>query len=96
MATDGPDPTPCRDELLDHGEHLFTLDGSSNAVETWVRALATWSGAKLDWHYVGGRACVLFLGDGAARQRVITCAELLLRIHMLWSVAPMDLKWELR
>jgi hypothetical protein len=71
MATDGPDPTPCDPQIFKKGRGVCVLDGSSNAVERWVQAVAKKADAKVDWHYSGGRANVLHLGDDASRQRVL-------------------------
>lgn len=64
MATDGPDPTPCDPEVYENGEHIFTTHSiPSNAMERWVRRVAERSGQRVDWHFHGGRAVVLVLGD---------------------------------
>lgn len=44
--------------------------GSSWQVEEWVREVARRSEAKVDWHYSGGIAQVLHLGDVQSRERV--------------------------
>lgn len=71
MATDGPTPPPCDDEIFKNGETVVILDGSSNAVERWVQSVAKQANARVDWHYFGGRANVLHLGDADSRQRVL-------------------------
>lgn len=64
MATDGPDPQPCDPEIFQHGTVIFiTHTIPSNAMEGWVRKVAEASGQPVDWHFVGGRACVRALGD---------------------------------
>ena len=64
MATDGPDPAPCNDEVFKKGTHVFTTHSiPSNAMEGWVKQVAERSGQRVDWHFAGGRACVLALGD---------------------------------
>lgn len=75
MATDGPDPTPCNSEIFNKGKGVCVVDGSSNAVERWVQSVAKKADAKVDWHYSGGRANVLHLGDGASRQRVLNAID---------------------
>lgn len=70
MATDGPTPAPCDPEIFQKGEGVCVVDGSSNAVERWVQAVARKASARVDWHYSGGRANVLHLGDAASLQRV--------------------------
>ncbi len=77
MATDGPTPLPCDDEIFEKGQGVCVVDGRSNAVERWVQAVAKKADARVDWHYSGGRANVLHLGDDASRQRVLNAiAEL--------------------
>lgn len=75
MATDGPDPPPCDPEIFARGKIVCGLTGSSNAVEGWVKRLAKMAHAKVDWHYVGGRARVLHLGGEASRKRVFAAFE---------------------
>jgi hypothetical protein len=69
MATDGPTPPGCDQEIFDKGEPIVLIDGSSNAVERWVKAVAAEANARLDWHYSGGMAQVLHLGDAESRAR---------------------------
>jgi len=42
---------------------LVTHTISARAMEGWVRGVASLSGQRVDWHYAGGRICVLALGD---------------------------------
>ena len=71
MATDGPDPAPCNPDIFKKGRGVCVVDGSSNAVERWVQSVAKKANAQVDWHYSGGRANVLHLGDDESRQRVL-------------------------
>ena len=75
MATDGPMPTPCNPDIFKKGKGVCVVDGSSNAVERWVQMVAKKANAQVDWHYSGGRANVLHLGDEASRQRVFNAIE---------------------
>lgn len=70
MATDEPTPPPCNQDVFRHGKPVAALDGRSNAVERWVQAVAKKANAQVDWHYSGGIAQVLHLGDEASRMRV--------------------------
>ena len=70
MATDGPTPAPCNQDIFQKGEPVVLLDGSSNAVENWVQEIAKKADARVDWHYSGGVAQVLHLGDMESRRRV--------------------------
>ena len=71
MATDGATPIPCDDEIFKNGRPIVALDGRSNAVERWVKAVAVKADARIDWHYSGGVAQVLHLGDTDSRNRVL-------------------------
>lgn len=71
MATDGPDPAPCNPDIFKKGKGVCVVDGSSNAIERWVQSVAKKANAQVDWHYSGGRANVLHLGDDESRQRVL-------------------------
>lgn len=71
MSTDGPTPAPCNSNIFKYGTEVCVVDGRSNAVERWVRSIAKAANAKVDWHYSGGRANVLHLGDAASRERVL-------------------------
>ncbi len=70
MATDGPTPPPCDSEIFEKGQPVAALDARSNAAENWVRAVASKAHARVDWHYSGGIAQVLHLGDNESRARV--------------------------
>ena len=91
MATDGLTPAPCNSDIFKNGKGVCVLDGSSNAVERWVQAVAKKADAKVDWHYSGGRANVLHLGDKASRQRVLNAIKELegeLKGHILSVGGP--------
>ena len=75
MATDGPTPKPCDPDIFKNGTGLCIVDGRSNAVETWVQAIAKRADTQVDWHYCGGRANVLHLGDEAGRQRALEAVK---------------------
>lgn len=70
MATDGPTPPPCDKEIFNRGELVARIDAASNATERWVQAVAADANARLDWHYAGGIARVLHLGNAESRSRV--------------------------
>jgi hypothetical protein len=56
-------PPPCDREVFDKGVGLCVIDARMHAAETWVQSVAALSGQRCDWHYSGGRANVLVLGD---------------------------------
>ncbi len=91
MATDGPTPPPCDPDILQKGTTVCVVDGRANAVERWVKAVATRANAQVDWHYVGGRANVLHLGDEASHQCVLNAIDALkgeLDGHILGVAGP--------
>jgi len=75
MSTDGPTPPDCDPEVFSNGEGVCVLSGSSNAIERWVKKVAERASARVDWHYSGGRANVLHLGDAASRKRVLSAID---------------------
>jgi hypothetical protein len=54
----------CDSDVYENGSQVFlTHTIAAKDVEKWVQAVAKESGQKVDWHYCGGRAVVLALGD---------------------------------
>jgi len=70
MATDGPTPPPCDQEIFENGEPVLVFHAPSNAAENWVKSVAEKAQARVDWHYSGGDAQMLHLGDDESRARV--------------------------
>ncbi len=86
MATDGPDPTPCDKEVFDHGACIFVTNTiPSNAMEGWVKKVAKLSSQRVDWHFAGGYARVLAIGDLAAVEAAVR--ELLPEHDALYAAA---------
>lgn len=71
MATNGPTPEPCRNDIYENGQTVCIVYGQSNAIERWVKGIASDASALVDWHYFGGRGNVLHLGDAESRGRVL-------------------------
>jgi hypothetical protein len=72
MATDGPDPPPCNPKVFAEGTCVFvTHTIGPNALEAWVQQIARKSGQLVDWHYFGGRAKILALGNLAKVHQAI-------------------------
>lgn len=71
MATDGATPPACDPEIFNSGQLVCKARGRSSAIEQWVKAIAEKANARVDWHYSGGIAHVLHLGDEESYQRVI-------------------------
>jgi hypothetical protein len=64
MATDGPDPDPCEQEIYRKGTIVLQMHSvSSNRMEGWVKKIAKQSGQPVDWHLAAGWATVKALGD---------------------------------
>lgn len=57
--------TKCDPKILKKGEMVIVLSGPSTVIEAMVVRARELTGAKTDWHYVGGRAFVKVLGDAA-------------------------------
>jgi len=68
---------PCDPDVFREGKPLLAADTSdpncrADGFEAWVKDLATRSGQRIDWHYSGGVAQVLYLGDRSAIDAAIT------------------------
>lgn len=70
MATDGPTPDPCPADIFRDGDPVILVDALPNATERWVQTVAALANARVDWHYSGGVAQVLHLGNSESRSRV--------------------------
>lgn len=56
--------TKCDPEIYEHGVTVCMLAGApAEVIEGMVRRMARDSGQRMDWHYIGGRANVLVIGD---------------------------------
>lgn len=66
----------CDQEVFDKGYSVATLDACMHRAEQWVQEVAQESGQRVDWHYYGGIANVLYLGDHA---KVLAAVEKLRR-----------------
>lgn len=65
LPAPGRDSSCCDGDVFKYGHSICALDARSEDAERWVRAVAAESGHRVDWHYSGGRANVLYLGDYA-------------------------------
>ncbi len=63
-------PPPCDPEIFQIGQPVLAIGGNPYEIERWVKAVALGADARVDWHYSGGRAQVLHLGDVQSRLRV--------------------------
>lgn len=55
----------CDANVFANGKTICAVDGRSGPVEEWVQRVAKESGQAVDWHYSGGVANVLCVGDHA-------------------------------
>lgn len=70
MATDGPDPPKCDEELYKDGvvAGIFGTFGA-NHFESLIVDLRSRLEVSIDWHYVGGRAVVKCWPSGLEKVR---------------------------
>jgi len=54
---------PCNQNVFKNGFGICFLDAGSVNAEAWVQKVAAFSGQQVDWHYSGGIANVLYIGD---------------------------------
>ena len=80
------DFTACDSEIFEHGDSVAVLDACQHVAEEWVKLVAKESGQRVDWHYTGGRANVLYLGDHAAV--VSAVGKLQPKLEGRWPYAP--------
>lgn len=69
-----PKAMSCDPEIFRKGEPLFCADtGSCGAkrFEEYIVHIRQMTGCKIDWHYSGGRAQVLFIGSGIDRKHLM-------------------------
>jgi hypothetical protein len=68
----------CNQEVFENGKPLLLVDtgevGGAAVFELWVQGVARDSGQPVDWHYSGGIAQVLALGDWNKAQDAARCA----------------------
>jgi len=65
----------CDEGIFKNGKSVAALDANSVDAEAWVQEVAKRANAKVDWHYSGGIAHVLHLGDAESRARVMQTIE---------------------
>lgn len=64
MNEDNAIPPPCDKEIFNNGTLvMMTHSIPSRRLEEWVQQVACLSGQPVDWHFAGGRARILALGD---------------------------------
>jgi hypothetical protein len=55
----------CDADVFKHGHAIALLDACMHRAEVFRLAVVQESGQSVDWHYSGGRANMLYLGDFA-------------------------------
>jgi hypothetical protein len=53
----------CDGSIYKNGSVVGWLSGQSDVIEAIVVSASSHVGIKMDWHYIGGRACVKTLGN---------------------------------
>lgn len=71
----------CDSDVYVNGLPLAALDGRTKYVDPLIAYVASASNAKVDWHYSGGRAHVLFLGTSEERERAIAILKQICEAH---------------
>lgn len=85
-----PIPPPCSQDIYQNGTPVFRTDTiHSFDLEPWVQKVAALSGQPVDWHFAGGRAIVLALGDLEKVRAALR--ELLPEHDALWRAACGDI-----
>lgn len=68
---------PCDSEIFERGTPVMLLHGPRSAlIEEWVKRLAAETQTRTDWHFAGGRAVVLVLGDEADIAKVRNAVDM--------------------
>lgn len=73
-----PTPMPCDSLIFQYGSPVALIAGKSIAIEAWVKEVRKAAKAQIDWHFTGGIAQVVHLGDEASRQRVEVAIDTLI------------------
>jgi hypothetical protein len=69
----------CNEKVFRDGKGICVFHAGSKVTEAWVRSVAKASGQRVDWHYSGGMANVLYLGDYEKVRGAVE--ELLPKLH---------------
>lgn len=81
----------CDGDIFKNGTPICICDARSVAMEAWVQSVAKQANAKLDWHYSGGRAQVLHLGDEDSELRARQAIEDLFNTLDGWILSRCEL-----
>lgn len=64
-------PPPCNPDIFQKGIPILLLTGPSHKIEALVSGVAAKAQSQTDWHYSGGVAQILHLGDDASLKRTV-------------------------
>lgn len=57
-------PTPCNIDIFENGKLVGIIyDGSSHAIDVYIKYIAKITDEPVDWHYCGGRGRILTTGN---------------------------------
>lgn len=73
----------CDDEIFKRGHSICALDACKHRAELFAREVASLSGQRVDWHYSGGIANVLYIGDHSKVAAAVRDAEPLLGVILV-------------
>jgi hypothetical protein len=85
-------PPRCAGDIFRDGQPVALLDARSAHAEAWVIDLAKRADSRVDWHYSGGVAQVLHLGDLASRRRVLEVIAAMPKSEDVRIMRVMDLE----
>jgi hypothetical protein len=68
-------PPPCDQDVFKNGHGICCVDARMHQMEAWVKKVAERSGQRVDWHYSGGIANVLYLGSYSEVMKAIMALE---------------------
>ena len=76
----------CDPEIFQNGQSIAMIgEMDKNDVEALVKAVAKTSGQKVDWHYIGGRAVIFYIGDRSLVQKAFATHDEMYVMGMLKS-----------
>lgn len=76
----------CSNDVFKNGQSVAVLDACRHRAERFAQAVAKESGQSVDWHYSGGRANVLYIGDHAKVAAAVKKLTALLVDDLPWMV----------
>ena len=68
-------PPPCDQDVFKNGHGICCVDARMHQMEAWVKKVAERSGQRVDWHYSGDIANVLYIGSYSEVMKAIMALE---------------------